>query len=71
VPIARFQDIVDYHSTVEDAARTAARAGVAKLVLTHYVPAMAPAQRDEWRTRAAEHFAGEIVLPDDHTTVEL
>jgi hypothetical protein len=32
---------------------------------------MAPAQRDEWRTRAAEHFAGEIVLPDDLTTVEL
>ena len=41
VPNTRFQDIVDYHSTVEDAARTAARAGVRTLVLTHYVPPMA------------------------------
>jgi ribonuclease Z len=71
VPIARFQDIVDYHSTVEDAARTAARAGVRTLVLTHYVPAMAPDQRDEWRARAAAHFGGDIVLADDLTTVEV
>jgi ribonuclease Z len=71
VPIARFQDIVDYHSTVEDAARTAARAGVGTLVLTHYVPAMVPEQRDEWRARAAAHFDGDIVLADDLTTVEV
>jgi ribonuclease Z len=71
VPNARFQDILDYHSTVEDAARTAARAGVGTLVLTHYVPAMAPEQRDEWRALAAEHFAGDIVLGDDLTTVDV
>jgi ribonuclease Z len=71
VPLARFQDIVDYHSTVEDAARTAARAGVGTLVLTHYVPAMVPEQRDEWRARAAAHFDGDIVLADDLTTVEV
>jgi ribonuclease Z len=71
VPNARFQDIVDYHSTVEDAARTAARAGVGTLVLTHYVPPMAPDQADEWRTLAAKHFAGEIVLGDDLTTVRV
>jgi ribonuclease Z len=71
VPNTRFQDIVDYHSTVEDAARTAARAGVGTLVLTHYVPPMAPDQTDEWRRRAAEHFAGEIILGDDLTTVTL
>jgi ribonuclease Z len=71
VPIAGFQDIIDYHSTVEDAARTAARAGVGKLVLTHYVPAMVPDQRDEWRARAAAHFAGDIVLADDLTTAEV
>src|ERR687892_9835 len=40
VPNARFQDIVDYHSTVQDAARTAKHAGVSTLVLTHYVPPM-------------------------------
>jgi ribonuclease Z len=71
VPNARFQDIVDYHSTVEDAARTAARAGVRTLLLTHYVPPMAPAQADEWRALAAQHFAGEIVLGDDLTTVDI
>jgi ribonuclease Z len=71
VPNARFQDIVDYHSTVEEAARTAASAGVGTLVLTHYVPPMAAGQADEWRALAAEHFAGEIVLGDDLTTVAL
>jgi ribonuclease Z len=71
VPNARFQDIVDYHSTVEDAARTAARAGVRTLVLTHYVPPMAPGQSGDWRALAAQHFTGEIVLGDDLTTVDL
>jgi ribonuclease Z len=71
VPNARFQEIIDYHSTVEDAARTATCAGVRTLVLTHYVPPMAAGQADEWRAFAAEHFAGEIVLGDDLTTVEL
>jgi ribonuclease Z len=71
IPNARFQDIVDYHSTVEDAARTADRAGVRTLVLTHYVPPMAAEQTDEWRALAAQHFAGEIVLGDDLTTIGL
>jgi ribonuclease Z len=71
IPIARLQDILDYHSTVEDAARTAARAGVGTLVLTHYVPAMAPVQSDEWRALAAAHFDGDIVLGDDLTTIQL
>jgi ribonuclease Z len=71
VPNQRFQDILDYHSTVADAARTATRAGVRTLVLTHYVPPMQPGQEDEWRALAAEHFAGDIVLGDDLTSVEL
>jgi len=71
VPSARFQDILDYHSSVEDAAQTAARAGVGTLVLTHYVPAIAPGQEQEWRALAAEHFSGTIVLGDDLTTVDL
>jgi ribonuclease Z len=71
VPNARFQDVIDYHSTVEDAARTAARAGVRTLVLTHYVPPMAAGESEEWRALAAKHFAGEIVLGDDLTTVKL
>jgi ribonuclease Z len=71
VPSQRFQDILDYHSTVEQAAQTATRAGVTTLVLTHYVPAIASGAEDEWRALAAAHFSGNIVLGDDLTSVEL
>lgn len=71
IPNARIQDILDYHSTVEQAAQTATRNGVGTLVLTHYVPSMQPGQEDEWRSRAAAHFAGPIVLGDDLTAVDL
>lgn len=67
VPNARLQDILDYHSTVAQAALTAARCGVATLVLTHYVPPLQPGQEDAWRSIAAEHFDGAIILGDDLT----
>ena len=67
VPSARLQDILDYHSSVEQAAQTAARAGVGTLVLTHYVPPLQRGQEDEWRAIAARHFDGPIVLGDDLT----
>jgi ribonuclease Z len=67
IPNARLQDILDYHSTVEQAAQTATRAGVKTLVLTHYVPPMAPGDEEVWRALAAAHFAGPIVLGDDLT----
>ena len=65
VPLPRLQDILDYHSSVEQAAQTAARAGVETLVLTHYVPALLPGAEHEWRALAADHFAGRIELGDD------
>lgn len=68
IPAPRLQDILDYHSSVTQAAQTAARNRVKTLVLTHYVPALQPGQEDEWRAIAAEHFAGEIVLGPDLTT---
>ena len=71
IPNQRFKDILDYHSSVEQAAETAARGGVKKLILTHYVPAMQPGQEDEWRARAAAHFSGEIFLGDDLLTVTI
>lgn len=70
-PLPRFQDILDYHSTVEQAAQTATKAGVKTLVLTHYVPGIAPGQEDEWRAIAAQHFSGDIVLGDDLTSVTI
>jgi ribonuclease Z len=69
VPAPRLQDILDYHSTVEQAAQTAQRAGVRTLMLTHYVPHMANGQEEEWRAIARPHFDGEIVLGDDLTSV--
>ena len=71
VPSARLHDICDYHSTVEQAAQTAARAGVRTLVLTHYVPAMAPGEEGAWRALAAAHFDGEVVLGPDLTRATL
>ncbi|MBK5222475.1 MAG: ribonuclease Z [Acidimicrobiia bacterium] len=69
VPSERLHDICDYHSTVEQAAQTAARAGVGTLVMTHYVPAPAPGAEDEWLTLAAAHFDGDIVIGPDLTKV--
>jgi ribonuclease Z len=44
---------------------------VRTLVLTHYVPPMAADVSEAWRALAAQHFAGEIVLGDDLTTVDI
>ncbi|MFO7589590.1 MAG: MBL fold metallo-hydrolase [Acidimicrobiia bacterium] len=71
VPSARFQDILDYHSSCEDAGKTAARAGVGTLVLTHPVPPPAPGTEDEWVAQAAAHFDGEIVLAHDLWSISL
>jgi ribonuclease Z len=69
--VQRLRDVGDYHSSVEDAARTAARAGVGTLVLTHYVPAIVPGDEETWRALAAAHFGGTIALGDDLLTVEV
>ena len=71
MPQQRIRDICDYHSSVEEAAATAARAGVGILVLTHYVPGIAPGQEDEWRARAATAFDRQIELGDDLLRVEV
>lgn len=68
-PFQRFLDILDYHSTVEQAAETAARAGVSKLVLTHLIPAPAPGTEHEWTELATKHFTGEVVVGNDLTTI--
>ena len=70
-PSQRLRDILDYHSSVEQAADTAARAGVGTLVLTHYVPPLLPGQADQWRALAAASFGGRVELGDDLLTVSL
>jgi ribonuclease Z len=65
VPMQRFRDTIDYHSTVEQAGITAAKAGVRTLVLTHQVPTPAPGSAEEWMAIARRHFDGEVVFGED------
>ena len=71
LPPQRIRDILDYHSSVQEAAATAARAGVGTLVLTHYVPPLTPGQEADWRALAATAFDGRIELGDDLHRVEV
>jgi len=71
LPMQRIRDICDYHSSVEEAAATATRAGVGILILTHYVPAIEPGQEDDWRALAAAQFDRQIELGDDLHRVEV
>jgi ribonuclease Z len=67
----RLLDVLDYHSSVPDAAQTAARHGVRTLVLTHLVPSPAPGTEQQWLDQAAAHFDGEVVLASDLSTLDL
>lgn len=71
LPLQRIRDICDYHSSVEQAAETAARAGVGILILTHYVPAMVAGTEDQWRALAAARFDRQIELGDDLHRVQV
>ena len=71
VPMQRLLDTLDYHSSPEEAAATAQRAGMTTLVLTHYVPAIAPGGEQEWVNLAATEFAGQIEVGDDLHTVTI
>ena len=65
IPAARLREILDYHSSTEDAARTAARAGVKTLVYTHMMPTPAPGTEQEWINDAKPHFDGKVILGED------
>jgi ribonuclease Z len=71
VPVPRFLDILDYHSDVGGAAKTAAAAGVRTLVLNHMVPAPAPGTEGEWAAIAtAAGFPGEVLVAHDLLTID-
>lgn len=71
VPSARFQDVLDYHSSCADAGRTAAKAGVKTLVLTHMIPACPPGTEQAWIDEAAAEFGGEIVVGHDLLSIDV
>jgi len=67
MPVPRLLDILDYHSTVEETADTAARNGVGTLIITHPVPAPPSGSElaAQWVTEASAGFDGTVVLADD------
>ena len=71
LPFPRLHDVCDYHSSVAQAAQTAARAGVGTLVLTHQVPAPGAGDDDVWRDLAAAHFSGPIVVGRDLVSLDV
>jgi ribonuclease Z len=71
VPMQRFVDTIDYHSTLVQAAQTAARGGVGTLMLTHQIPTPAGDGAAEWIAIASEHFDGDIIFGEDLASISL
>lgn len=58
-----------YHSSTEDAARTAARAGVKTLVFTHMMPTPLPGTEQDWINDAKPYFDGRVLVGADLLSV--
>jgi ribonuclease Z len=71
IGLPRLTDVLSYHSSVPDAAQTAARNGVRTLVLTHCVPPPVPGTEQEWLDQATAHFTGHVVLAEDLLTLDV
>lgn len=71
VPMQRFKDTIDYHSSIAQAAETARRCGVSTLVMTHLVPAPLPGTEGEWADEARAIFDGTVIVAEDLTSVEV
>jgi ribonuclease Z len=69
--LPRLNDVLDYHSSVSDAAQTATRNGVGTLLLTHLVPSPAPGTEQEWLDQATSEFDGEVILATDLLVVDV
>lgn len=61
----RIRDVIDYHSDVRQAGETAARNGVRKLVLNHFVPPPPRGEEDIWAGGAKAVFDGETLVSHD------
>lgn len=64
--------LIESHTPAEQVGMVAARAGVKKLVLSHFVPGdMTWITEAMWRKEAAKHFKGEIIVGRDLLEVQL
>ena len=71
IGLTRLMDVLDYHSSVADAAQTASRNGVETLVLNHLVPAPAPGSEQDWIDQATPHFKGRVRMATDLLTLDV
>ena len=62
-------NIKDYHTSPEDVGKVASKAGVKKLVLTHFVPPVF--DEEQLKRRIAEYFSGEIIVGSDLMSLKL
>ncbi len=71
IPIQRMQDTLDYHSSPEEAAQTAERAGMTRSCSPTTSRRSRPAAATTGETLAAQHFTGRVELGDDlhHITI--
>nr|WP_086492189.1 MBL fold metallo-hydrolase [Novosphingobium panipatense] len=64
--------LIESHTTAEQVGQIAARAGVKKLVLSHFVPGDMEWITDAmWRDEVAKHYKGEIVVGRDLMEIPL
>lgn len=61
----RFRPYEKHHSTALDAGRLAAQLGVRNLLLYHTEDATLATRKAAYTAEAAQHFAGNILVPDD------
>ena len=71
IGLPRLTDVLDYHSSVQQAADTAERNGVGTLLLTHLVPTPGPGTEPEWSELAAARFGGQVVVASDLLTLDV
>lgn len=67
----RFKPYEKHHSTAADAAKLASRLNVDNLVLWHTEESDLQNRKVRYSREAAQHFAGQIFVPDDLDVIEL
>jgi ribonuclease Z len=69
--VGNLEHIFRYHSSTEDAAQTAARGGVDRVVFTHMMPAPMPGTEQDWIDDAKKHFGGDTVVTKDLDVIDV
>jgi ribonuclease BN (tRNA processing enzyme) len=59
-----------YHISPEALGKAATKAGVKRVATVHWPPDFEE-KHDEFKGLIAKHFSGEIIIPDDFTTIEV